>query len=168
MKITDSAQPRWEVPDQIIPRATDKSHQLPSKHTQALVQEAPYVLSIADSDLTFTLNNTTPFTFTFTHRSAKDNQTLFDTPAPGIVFKDQYLEISSSLPGNNGSWLYSLGEHTKRQFRLNAGDMYTLWNSDIPAATVDQPLNGGLTHSTWMLDPLGLHTEYYSIAMAWT
>jgi len=171
VKITDSDQPRWEVPDQIIPRATDSSHQLPSEHTQVIVPQVPYALSIADSDLIFTLNNNAPFTFTITRSSAKGNQTLFDTPAPGIVFKDQYLEISSLLPGINGSWLYGLGEHTKRQFRLNAGDTYTLWNSDIAAAIVDQPLYGshpfyldvrpgGIAHGVLLLNSNGMDVTY--------
>lgn len=168
MKITDADKPRWEVPAQIFPQVL---HQSQSENYQAVIQEAPYVLSIPDSDLTFSLNNNTPFTFTVTRRSDKANQTLFDTLAPGIVFKDQYLEISSSLPGNNGSWLYGLGEHTKRQFKLIAGDTYTLWNSDIPAASVDQPLYGshpfyldvrpgGIAHGVLLLNSNRMDVTY--------
>lgn len=173
MKITDADQPRWEVPDEIIPRETDSS--LPEHSLHASLQAAaqlPYSLSIPDSDLIFTLNSNTPFTFTITRHSASgNNQTLFDTTHPGIVFKDQYLEISSSLPGNNGSSLYGLGEHTKRQFKLNAGDTYTLWNSDIAAASVDQPLYGshpfyldvrpgGIAHGVLLLNSNGMDVIY--------
>ncbi|ONK65726.1 uncharacterized protein A4U43_C06F300 [Asparagus officinalis] len=178
VKITDTDQPRWEIPAQIIPRESENFHRSLSERSQVILQESPHVLSISDSDLIFTLNNSTPFTFTVTRRSAKDSDPLFNTTAPGIVFKDQYLEISSSLPGNNRSWLYGLGEHTKKQFKLNAGDTYTLWNSDIAASNLDLPLYGshpfyldvrpgGISHGVLLLNSNGMDITYTGTSISY-
>ncbi|XP_010941563.1 probable alpha-glucosidase Os06g0675700 [Elaeis guineensis] len=181
--ITDSGHQRWEVPRSIIPREPHhlsahrsmlEDNQDPSKASQS--QPESHVLSFEGSDLLFTLHATTPFTFTITRRSTGD--ILFDT-LPIIVFKDRYLEISSSLPAGRSS-LYGLGEHTKKTFRLVPHDSLTMWNSDIAAANTDVNLYGshpfymdvrsssssnitylpGVTHGVLLLNSNGMDVIY--------
>ncbi|KAL5200497.1 hypothetical protein ABZP36_021700 [Zizania latifolia] len=130
VRITDADGPRWEVPQDVIPRPTREFF---------LEGQRPggRVLSTASSDLTFTIH-TSPFRFTVSRRSTRD--VLFDTSS-SLVFKDKYLEVTSSLPADRAS-LYGLGEHTKRTFRLQPNDTFTLWNYDNYAWNVDLNLYG--------------------------
>ena len=59
---------------------------------------------------------------------------LFDSAGTRLVFKDQYLEISTAIPA--GSRLYGLGEATSPSgIRIQPdGRPHTLWNHDSPAA----------------------------------
>ncbi|KAJ0081259.1 hypothetical protein Patl1_11842 [Pistacia atlantica] len=113
--ITDSKNKRWEIPEEIIPRQSYRSHRLLPEN----IPNSPVNLMLSDptSDLVFTLHNTTPFGFTVSRQSS--GEILFDTsPSPAnsdtfLVFKDQYIQFSSALPKERAS-LYGLGEHTKR------------------------------------------------------
>ncbi|WOL03391.1 putative alpha-glucosidase [Canna indica] len=159
VRITDADNQRWEIPQNIIPRPSPGQH----------------IFSSKDSDLVFALNETSPFTFTITRRSTGD--VLFST-LPIIVFKDKYLEMSSSLPATRSS-LYGLGEHTKRKFKLVPNDTFTMWNADIPAANLDQNLYGshpfymdvrssspnetgppGITHGVLLMNSNGMDVIY--------
>lgn len=136
VRITDADHPRWEVPQDIIPREAPKDVFLDASKGAGASPHSR-VLSAATSDLTFTLHDY-PFRFTVSRRSTGD--ILFDT-SPTLVFKDRYLEVTSALPANRAS-LYGLGEHTKRTFRLQRAETFTLWNSDIAASNVDLNLYG--------------------------
>ncbi|RWW52476.1 hypothetical protein BHE74_00041100 [Ensete ventricosum] len=170
VRITDSQHRRWEIPQRIIPRQPPPP-MLQGRHDQLQA----HVISMKDSDLEFTLNATSPVTFTVSRRSTGD--VLFRT-LPTLVFKDRYLEISSSLPADRAS-LYGLGEHTKRTFKLVPDDTLTMWNADIPAATPDQNLYGshpfyidvrssspnttsppGITHGVLLLNSNGMDVIY--------
>jgi alpha-glucosidase len=95
---------------------------------------------------------------------------LFES-SPTLVFKDRYLELTTSLPADRAS-LYGLGEHTKRSFRLQRGDTFTLWNSNIYAGNVDLNLYGShpfyldvrsappAAHSVLLLNSNGMDVEY--------
>ncbi|KAI3500085.1 hypothetical protein L1887_35901 [Cichorium endivia] len=141
VRITDAKRQRWEIPTHILPRQPP-TFDLPPKSNQQIPTEL--ILSDPTSDLILTLHNTTTgtttqFGFTVARRSTGD--ILFDTSGTVLVFKDQYLELTSSLPPNRSS-IYGLGEHTKRSFKLTHNQTLTLWNADIGSANLDLNLYG--------------------------
>ncbi|XAR66477.1 Alpha-glucosidase [Bertholletia excelsa] len=152
VRIADATKRRWEIPQSFLPRPTPSlSHSLraniPTTVTTRAAAPLPSTLSLSgsNSDLTFTLFNSTPFGFAVSRRSSGD--TLFNTspqfsdPSTFLVFKDQYLQVSSCLPSSRSS-LYGLGEHTKKSFKLVHNQTLTLWNADIPSANLDVNLYG--------------------------
>ncbi|GFQ04445.1 alpha-glucosidase [Phtheirospermum japonicum] len=157
LKITDANNPRWEIPNNILPRLHD--HHLPPRN----------------SDLIFTLTKPPPlFGFAVSRRSS--DEILFDatprrrSPSTYLIFKDQYLQLSSSLPPQSN--LYGIGEHTKGTFRLLPNQTLTLWNADIGSANTDLNLYGshpfymdvrspkGLTHGALLLNSNGMDVVY--------
>src|SRR4051812_12432354 len=100
VRITDSNNQRWEIPQQVISRdSSSLSHSFIFQNPK----NSKHILTHPDSDLVFTLHKTTPFGFTISRKSNKD--IIFNTlsqkplnPETFLVFKDQYLQVSSSLP----------------------------------------------------------------------
>lgn len=94
---------------------------------------------------------TDPFTFSITRKSNK--QTLFNSaseqsdPYNSLVFKDQYLEISTKLPKDAS--IYGLGENTQpKGIKLSPNDPYTLYTTDISAINLNSDLYG--SHPVYM------------------
>ncbi|GAB2281166.1 hypothetical protein Dimus_015769 [Dionaea muscipula] len=147
IRITDANNSRWEIPQEILPRPASGAARPHGVSVNPNRPPPPFktVVSHPNSDLIFTLHNTTPFGFSVTRRSSGD--VLFDaSPSPQAafsvcVFKDQFLQLSSSLPAGRSN-LYGLGEHTKPTFRLEEGQTLTLWNSDTASSNLNLNLYG--------------------------
>ncbi|XVF23089.1 hypothetical protein REPUB_Repub13aG0007900 [Reevesia pubescens] len=140
IKVTDSSHERWEIPQEIIPRQSQfPNRSLPEDHLTSSSQNYFALDLDPTSDLIFNLYNTTPVGFSVSRRSSGD--ILFNTSGTSLVFTEQYIQLSSSLP-NNSSSLYGLGEHTKKSFKFQPNDKFTLWNADVGSANLDVNLYG--------------------------
>lgn len=93
VKITDRNNVRWEVPDSVIPR----------KHASVKPASTNFKFSYTES----------PFTFEITR--VDDGRSLFKL-ADSFKFKDQYLEITTSIDGNAKT--FGLGESTRLNHAL--------------------------------------------------
>ncbi|XP_074284567.1 alpha-glucosidase-like [Silene latifolia] len=175
IRITDAINSRWEIPDEIVPRPPPPSFSNLNDNPPSENQTT--VLTTKNSSLIFTLLHTTPFGFTVTNSSNGD--ILFNAtadpndPNTTLIFKDQYLQLYSTLPANR-SHMYGLGEHTKPTFQLTPNQVLTMWNADIPSANKDLNLYGshpfymdvrsgpinGTTHGVLLLNSNGMDVEY--------
>jgi len=139
VKIFDPTNTRWEVP--FVINDTEVQGKTGVEHY----------------NITFTEN-----TFGFSVIRKSNGDVIFDTsvtpstPANGLVFEDQYLEISTALTSESN--IYGLGERI-RPLRLDTG-IYTFWNIDEGA--VEQKniyghhpfymdVRNGLTHGVFFI-----------------
>ncbi|XP_057810630.1 alpha-xylosidase 1-like [Salvia miltiorrhiza] len=143
--ITDAEKQRWEVPYNLLPR------EKPPPLKQALGRyDALSPSEYVGAELIFAYTED-PFTFSVKRRS--NGEILFDSraeasdPYSDLVFKDQYLEISTKLPKNAA--LYGLGENTQPHgIKLYPNDPYTLYTTDISAINLNADLYG--SHPVYM------------------
>ncbi|KAL1343029.1 hypothetical protein AAHE18_09G199600 [Arachis hypogaea] len=142
--ITDAKKQRWEVPYDLLPR--EKPVQIVSNKKKPIRSVAEY--SGSELVLTYTCD---PFSFAVKRKS--NGETLFNSssdetdPFGPLVFKDQYLEISTKLPKDAS--LYGLGENSQAHgIKLYPNDPYTLYTSDISAVNVNADLYGA--HPVYM------------------
>ncbi|CAL1392753.1 unnamed protein product [Linum trigynum] len=146
--ITDAEKQRWEVPYNLLPRdQPPAAKQTIGRSRKNLVGVQDYTTS---GELIFSY---TADPFSFAVRRKSNGQTLFNTssgesdPFGAMVFKDQYLEISTKLPEDAS--LYGLGENTQPHgIKLYPGDPYTLYTTDISAINLNADLYG--SHPVYM------------------
>ncbi|GMN38541.1 hypothetical protein TIFTF001_007768 [Ficus carica] len=146
--ITDADKQRWEVPYNLLPRESPPA----LKQTIGRSRKIPITESseYSGSQLIFSFK-ADPFGFAVKRKS--DGQVLFNTssdesdPLGELVFKDQYLEISTRLPKDAS--LYGLGENTQPHgIKLYPNDPYTLYTTDISAINLNADLYG--SHPVYM------------------
>nr|GMD77141.1 alpha-xylosidase 1-like [Ipomoea batatas]GME19939.1 alpha-xylosidase 1-like [Ipomoea batatas] len=148
--ITDAEKQRWEVPYNLLPR------EKPPSLKQAIginSRKNPFPLGSSEysgNELIFSYISD-PFSFAVRRKS--NGETLFNSSSDGsdpysnLVFKDQYLEISTKLPKDAS--LYGLGESTKPHgIKLYPNDPYTLYTTDISALNLNMDLYG--SHPMYM------------------
>nr|XP_043623382.1 alpha-xylosidase 1 [Erigeron canadensis] len=170
--ITDAEQQRWEVPYNILPREQPPK---PSKQTlgsQSADQKPITTTEFAGNELLFSYI-ANPFSFAVKRKST--GETLFNSladetsPYNSLVFKDQYLEISTIIPKDAA--LYGLGENTQPHgIKLYPNDPYTLWTTDQSAINLNMDLygshpvymdlRGGKVHGVLLLNSNGMDVVY--------
>lgn len=145
--ISDAKLQRWEVPYDLLPR--EKPPAL-KQNIKRLRKNQISVSEYSGSELVFSYT-TDPFSFAVKRKSNGD--TLFNSssdesePFGPLVFKDQYLEISTKLPKEAS--LYGLGENTQPNgIKLNPNDPYTLYTTDVSAIYLNTDLYG--SHPVYM------------------
>ncbi|KAL6969844.1 NAD(P)H-dependent D-xylose reductase (XR) [Sarracenia purpurea var. burkii] len=125
-----------------------------------------------------------PFAFAVKRKS--NGQILFNSssdesdPYSSLVFKDQYLEISTKLP--NDASLYGLGENTQPHgIKLHPGDPYTLYTLDVSAINLNTDLYGshpvyvdlrnvggqGVAHAVLLLNSNGMDVFYRGTSLTY-
>lgn len=145
--ITDAEKQRWEVPYNLLPREQPPAlKQTIGRTRKNLITVSEY----ATSELIFSYT-VDPFSFAVKRKS--NGQVLFDSNSDGsdafgpLVFKDQYLEISTKLPKDAS--LYGLGENTQPHgIKIYPNDPYTLYTTDISAINLNADLYG--SHPVYM------------------
>jgi alpha-D-xyloside xylohydrolase len=165
VQITDADKQRWEVPYNLLPR--EPAPPL----SGANVAGAHFTAGeYPGEELVFTYGRD-PFWFAVHRKSTR--QALFNTSAGPLVFKDQYLEVTTALPREAA--LYGLGENTQPGgIRLRPNDPYTLYTTDITAIKLNTDLYGshpvymdlrnlggrGVAHAVLLLNSNGMDIFY--------
>ncbi|XP_045807464.1 alpha-xylosidase 1-like [Trifolium pratense] len=145
--ITDAKNQRWEVPYDLLPR--EKPPTL-KQNIKRLNKNSISVSKYSSSELVFSY---TPDPFSFAVKRKSNGDTIFDSNSNDsnsfgpLVFKDQYLEISTKLPKDAS--LYGLGENTQPHgIKLYPNDPYTLYTTDVAAIALNTDLYG--SHPVYM------------------
>ncbi|KAI1785629.1 galactose mutarotase-like domain-containing protein [Ganoderma leucocontextum] len=99
VKITDPADNRYEVPEEVLPRP-----------------KANFYASPLTSNIRF---NYTVSPFSFSIYRSKTHEVLFSTASHPIIFEPQHLRVKTNLSANAN--IYGLGEHSDT-FRLPTHD----------------------------------------------
>jgi len=126
LKITDSTNTRWEIPQSVIPRSS----------AAAKPASTAYTFSYTES----------PFTFEVVRKS--DGVTIFKTPQT-FVFKDQYIELATVIDKNSKT--FGLAESARTTQALSQRT-YTLWAADIAALAKNVNLYGSFPYYLQMLN----------------
>ncbi|OAP06311.1 hypothetical protein AXX17_AT3G39780 [Arabidopsis thaliana] len=143
--ITDAKKQRWEVPYNLLRREQPPNVIGKSRKSPVTVQE----ISGPELILIFTVD---PFSFAVRRRS--NGETIFNTSSSDesfgeMVFKDQYLEISTSLPKDAS--LYGFGENSQANgIKLVPNEPYTLFTEDVSAFNLNTDLYGSHPVYTWI------------------
>ncbi|KAJ6833713.1 alpha-xylosidase 1-like [Iris pallida] len=147
IQITDAEKARWEVPYNLLKREAAPALQ---SSTKTAAGSSFTASEYSGDELVFSYVSD-PFGFAVRRRS--NGATLFNSSAEAadpygdMVFKDQYLEVSTRLP--EGASLYGLGENTQPGgIRLRPNDPYTLYTTDASAINLNTDLYG--SHPIYM------------------
>ncbi|KAL0022358.1 hypothetical protein WJX77_003500 [Trebouxia sp. C0004] len=126
--ITDLHDERWHVPPSLFPDSSFAAGFVSQKRPEA----AAYDLSYAS----------TPFSFSVTRAGVENVTAIFSTNGQRLVFKEQYIELSSAIEANSS--LFGLEERTaSKGLRLQrAGRPLAMWNHDTLSANTDTNLYG--------------------------
>lgn len=121
LKITDTSEERYEVPESAFPRPQTKG-------------------GVTADSAAIQFNYTkSPFSFSIFRSST--NEVLFTTASHPIIFEPQYWRVKTTSPSASANF-YGLGEHTNG-FRLNPfNTTRTLWNLDNPSVPANTNLYG--------------------------
>ncbi|KAH0756847.1 hypothetical protein KY290_020340 [Solanum tuberosum] len=150
--ITDAKEQRWEVPYNLLQRNTPPSlkQNVGGKSRKKLFSSVVAESEYSGNELIFNYKND-PFSFSVKRKS--NGETLFNSSFDdsdsynNLIFKDQYLEISTKLPQNTS--LYGLGENTQPHgIKIYPNDPYTLYTTDQPAINLNMDLYG--SHPMYM------------------
>ncbi|KAL4179138.1 hypothetical protein AMTRI_Chr13g118540 [Amborella trichopoda] len=139
--VTDADHERWEVPYELLPREKP-----PTPSSSLSRKDGSFVLPSSESLSSSSSPNNLIFSyvsnpFGFSVKRKSNGETLFNSSFDSMVFKDQYLEISTDLPENSN--LYGLGENTQpKGIKLQPNDPYTLYTTDISAINLNSDLYG--------------------------
>lgn len=151
--ITDAEKQRWEVPYNLLPREQPPPPLKKAALWTARKDTAPNHVTVSEYAGAELILSFTADPFSFAVRRKSNGQTLFNTSSGGsdpyssLVFKDQYLEVSTALP--NDAALYGLGENTQPHgIKLFPGDPYTLYTTDVSAINLNTDLYG--SHPVYM------------------
>lgn len=95
-----------------------------------------------------------PFSFKVVRTGgAKDGAAVFDTTGTRLVYKDQYLELSTWV--NSSAHLYGAGERASETLHLHRNGMpRALWNHDLGPTFLEQNMYGSHPHAI-ALEPDG-------------
>jgi alpha-D-xyloside xylohydrolase len=167
--ISDYSNSRWEVPYSLIPRPKVYAEST----TTTTKDNGPNLLAITYTKKPFgfaitrisngeVLFNSTPIAA----ESSSSSSSIFNA----MVFKDQYLEISTQLP--NTASLFGLGESTRPDgLKLPHNQTSTLFATDTGAVNVNVDLYGsypyyidvrekGVAHGVLLLNSNGMDVTY--------
>ncbi|GLJ21746.1 hypothetical protein SUGI_0405690 [Cryptomeria japonica] len=164
--ITDAKKKRWEVPYNMLHREQVPNFQ-EKKETKISKPVFDY-FEFSSNELIFSYI-VNPFGFAISRKSNGD--VLFNSSSYGnLVFKDQYLEITTSLPTSTS--LYGLGENTQSNgIKILPNQPYTLYATDISPAELYTNLygshpfymdlrKGGVAHGVLLLNSNGMDIFY--------
>ncbi|CAL5210061.1 unnamed protein product [Lathyrus oleraceus] len=179
--IMDAKNKRWEVPYNLLPREQPPPLK---QNIKRLKKKKPLSVSeYSSSELVFSYTSD-PFSFAVKRKSNGD--TLFDSNSNNsdsfgpMVFKDQYLEISTKLPKNAS--LYGFGENTQPHgIKLYPNDPYTLYTTDVSAISLNTDLYGShpvymdlrneggkpYTHGVLLLNSNGMDVSYKGTSLTY-
>ncbi|XP_047961016.1 alpha-xylosidase 1-like [Salvia hispanica] len=145
--ITAAEKQRWEVPYNLLPR------EKPPQLKQALASSRKDALTATEYVGTELIFAYTKDPFSFAVKRKSNGEVLFNSraeasdPYSDLVFKEQYVEMSTKLPKNAS--LYGLGENTQPHgIKLYPNDPYTLYTTDISAINLNADLYG--SHPVYM------------------
>ncbi|GLJ09405.1 hypothetical protein SUGI_0108790 [Cryptomeria japonica] len=163
--ITDAEKKRWEVPYDLLPRS-----QVPALEVSQTSKTANPVFEFSEFSGNELIFSCTANPFGFAIKRKSNGEVLFNSSYGSLVFKDQYLEISTILP--TSASLYGLGENTQPNgVKILPNEPYTLYTTDIAAFNLNTDLygshpfymdlrRGGLAHGALLLNSNGMEVLY--------